>query len=103
MKEYNSIELRDVVQRLVGGYITPVGNTQYDNEAYKRQKTIQNLINLLIGDIVAVADCAGSQSSIEKARNQAVKWMNREKDYLEDYLEDILENVIEDNEEGEEE
>lgn len=91
MKVYNAIELRYIVQRLVGGYIEPVGNAEYDKGAYERQKTIQNLINMLTNDIIDVAGCIGRQASINKAHDQAVKWIN----YQKDYLEDILENVSE--------
>lgn len=98
MKEYNAIELRDIVQRLMGGYIRPLGSTGYDNEAYKRQKTMQDLVGLLIGDIIDVTDCTGSQASISKARNEAVGWMNDQKDYLEEILGNVIEEEGADNE-----
>ena len=71
MKEYSAGDLDDIIQKLNGGKIRPIGETNYDIEAFKRQETIQHLTDILIEDIFRVTECKGNESSVEKARNKA--------------------------------
>lgn len=83
MKEYTACELDDIVQKLNGGNIKPIGDTHYDRDAFKRQETIQHLTDILIEDIFRVTECKGNESSIEKARSEAFGWFNQLKEMIE--------------------
>ena len=74
MKEYTFCDLDDIIQRLNGGKIQPIGETRYDAEALKRQIKIQRLADILIDDIRRVMELKGNEASIEKARNYAAGW-----------------------------
>ena len=84
MSEYSACDLDDIIQKLNGGKIRPVGETNYDREALKRQETIQHLTDILIEDIFRVTECKGSESSVEKARNKAFGWFNQLIEMLEE-------------------
>ena len=77
MKEYSACDLDDIIQKLNGGKIRPIGETNYDGEALKRQETIQHLADILIEDIFRITECEGKESSIETARNKAFEWFNQ--------------------------
>lgn len=84
MKEYSACDLDDIIQKLNGGKIRPIGETNYDREAFKRQITIQHLIDILIEDIFRVTECEGNESSIETARCKAFEWFNQLIEMLEE-------------------
>ena len=84
MREYSACDLDDIVQKLNGGKIRPIGETNYDREALKRQETIQHLADILIEDIFRVTECKGNESSIETARNKAFGWFNQLIEMLEE-------------------
>jgi len=77
MREFSVCDLDDIIQKLNGGRIQPIGETNYDNCALKRQETIQNLTDILIDDIFRITECEGNESSIETARNKAFEWFNQ--------------------------
>lgn len=84
MREYSAYDLDDIVQKLNGGKIRPIGETNYDREALERQETIQCLANFLIEDIFRVTECKGNEFSVEKARNEAFGWFNQLIEMLEE-------------------
>ena len=84
MKEYSACDLDDIIQKLNGGKIRPIGETYYDGEALKRQETIQHLADILIEDIFRVTECKGNESSVEKARCKAFGWFNQLIEMLEE-------------------
>ena len=84
MKEYSACDLDDIIQKLNGGKIRPIGETNYDIEALKRQETIQHLADILIEDIFRVTECKGNESSVEKARCKAFGWFNQLIEMLEE-------------------
>lgn len=86
MRVFNFCDLDEIIQRLNGGKIQPVGETNYDKEALKRQETIQHLTDILIDDILRVTEIKGNEASIEEARNKAIKWFD-------DLLEMLKENM----------
>lgn len=84
MSEYSACDLDDIIQKLNGGKIRPIGETNYDREALKRQETIQHLTDILVEDIFQVTECKGNESSVEKARNKAFGWFNQLIEMLEE-------------------
>ena len=76
--------LYDIVDKLVGGDIQPVGETNYDHKAFDRQLEIQKLADYLIDDIFRITECKGNESSVELARNRAFGWFNELIEMLED-------------------
>lgn len=84
MKDFSFCDLDDIIQKLNGGKIQPIGETNYDREALKRQETIQHLADILIEDIFRVTECKGNESSVEKARNKAFGWFNQLIEMLEE-------------------
>lgn len=84
MNEYSACDLDDIIQKLNGGKILPIGETNYDREALKRQETIQHLADILIEDIFRVTECEGNESSVEKARCKAFGWFNQLIEMLEE-------------------
>ena len=76
MKKFDANDLDDIVWKLMGGDIQPIGETNYDDEALQRQIEIQRLADYLIEDIFRVTECKGREASVEKARKKAVKWFN---------------------------
>jgi hypothetical protein len=84
MIEYSACDLDDIIQKLNGGKIRPIGETYYDKEALKRQETIQHLADILIEDILRVTECKGNESSVEKAKNKAFGWVNQLIEMLEE-------------------
>jgi len=84
MREYSACDLDDIIQKLNGGKIRPIGETNYDREAFKRQETIQHLADILIEDIFRITECKGNESSVEKARCKAFGWFNQLIEMLEE-------------------
>ena len=75
MKTYNRHELYDLIQKLNGGDIQPIGSTEYDDSAFKRQKEIQGLTNFLLHEVFNVLECPGNEASVECAREEASRWL----------------------------
>lgn len=91
MKEsvFDEYDLYEIVKKLNGGDIRPVGETNYDRKALERQLTIQRVADLLIEDIFKVTDVNGSEASIKTARDMAFRWLYRIETMLEDNVHHI--------------
>lgn len=70
----NKYSLYDIVEKINGGGIVPVGETNYDKEAFKRMTEIENLIECLIDDMLRVSEKTGYEASVQTARDEAVGW-----------------------------
>lgn len=70
-KEYG---LYTIVNKINGGGIIPVGETNYDNEAFERMKNIEDLIEKLVDDMLRVYEQTGYEVSVHKAKDEAVGW-----------------------------
>ena len=89
--KFNDLSLYEIVKKLNGGEITPVGSTEYDNKALERQKNIQGLINCLVDDMYWTYMCDGSEYSVETARNEAKKWFRDLRTMIDENLPDLYE------------
>ena len=87
--KFNGTNLYEIVGRLNGGEIKPIGSTEYDNKALGRQKNIQDLIDFLIDDMYWVYACEGSEYSVETARNEARKWFRDLRTMIDENLPDL--------------
>ena len=92
-REFGADELFDIVQKLNGGQIHPIGSTEYDESAFSRQIVIQMLIDKLILDVFGITDYNGSQASVQKAKREAVKWLGRMRESIGDVFEEIEEGA----------
>ena len=95
----NKFELYDIVDRINGGGIEPIGESHYDRRAFVRMKEIENLANMLINDILYVYELEGHEASIVDARFEAERWLLDLKEILDDYL-PPTDKVGDDNESG---
>ena len=90
MRKY---ELYDIVEKLNGGSIIPVGETNYDNEAFMRMKEAEQLIECFIDDMLRVLETKGNEASISYARQEARKWFKEMQETIDEILkEDITEH-----------
>ena len=94
MRTFNFCDLDEIIQRLNGGKIQPIGETNYDKEALKRQETIQHLTDILIDDILRVVERKGNEASVEEARNKAIKWFDELLEMLEMNMPELWEKHI---------
>lgn len=88
--KFTYTNLYEIVGRLNGGEIKPIGSTEYDNKALERQKNIQGLIDMLIDDMYCVYACDGSEYSVETARNEAKKWFQNLMIMIDENLPDLF-------------
>lgn len=95
----NKFELYDIVDRINGGGIEPIGESHYDRRAFVRMKEIENLANMLIDDILRIYELEGHEASIVDARFEAERWLLDLKEILNDYL-PPTDKVGDDNESG---
>lgn len=103
MKKFDANDLDDIIWKLVGGDIQPIGETNYDYEALQRQIEIQRLADYLIEDIFRVAECKGWEASVEEARNKAFKWFNELIEMLEENFDIKMVRVEKEQKDGKEE
>lgn len=81
--------IQEVVNRLIGGKIEPLGDTEYDRKAYDRQEVTEDLIEYLLDSIIYVYEQRESpEASIQKAGEESKKFLQ----YIRDYITDVLEN-----------
>lgn len=73
MNDYN---LYEIVKNVSGGGIIPIGETNYDREAFKRMKEIEELMDSLIDDMMRITEQMGWQASVYKAKEEALSWFN---------------------------
>ena len=55
--------------------------THTDMYRLNAQIETQELVDYLIDDITDVAQTKGNEYSVEKARNEAIKWLKEKRDY----------------------
>ena len=80
--------LYDMVNKVNGGCILPIGETNYDKKAFERMKEVENLIEYLIDDMLRVYEQTGYEASISEARREADKWFWDMKTTIDEILED---------------
>lgn len=67
--------LYDIVDKVNGGGIIPIGETNYDNKAFMRMKEIENLIDMLVDDMLRVYEQKGYEASVQSAQREADKYL----------------------------
>lgn len=67
--------LYDIVEKVNGGGIIPIGETNYDKKAYERMKEIETLIDYLVEDMLRVYEQTGYEASIQDARQEADNYL----------------------------
>ena len=78
----------DVVTKIIGGEIAPIGETNYDSKAFLRMIDFENLSTLLIDKIGEVANQSGAEASVQSARHAARTWLFSTKELIEELLEE---------------
>ena len=85
--------LYDIVDKMVGGSIIPVGETNYDNKAFMRMKEVEDLAECLVDDMLRVLETKGNEASISDARQEAREWFKEMQETIDEILkEDITEH-----------
>ena len=68
----------DVVKKLIGGQIVPIGETREDDIRFERLKHTTELVDLLLEDIDRVASCSHrGEFSIKRSEEFASKFLDR--------------------------
>jgi hypothetical protein len=75
-------DLVDIVDKINGGDILPIGDSSYDVDAYRRLEQIELLIEHYIDKTIEVAEIGGRAASIDIAREEA-------RDFLKDIYEQL--------------
>ena len=83
MKTY---ALYDIVDKIVGGSIVPVGETNYDNKAFTRMLEVEELVEYLVDDMLRVLETKGNEASISEARQEARKWFKEMQETINEIL-----------------
>lgn len=78
--------LYDIVEKINGGGIIPVGETNYDNKAYMRMKEVEDLAECLVDDMLRVLETKGCEASISDARQEARKWFKQMQETIDEIL-----------------
>ena len=78
--------LYDIVDKVNGGGIIPIGETNYDKKAYERMREIETLIDYLIDDMLRVYEQKGYEASIQDAQKEADKYLRQLKDTIDEIL-----------------
>ena len=78
--------LYDIVDKINGGGIIPIGETNYDKKAYMRMKEIEDLAECLVDDMLRVYEQKGNEASIADAREEAGKWFKMMKETIDEIL-----------------
>ena len=79
--------LYDIVKNVNGGGIIPIGETNYDREAFERMEEIKELIDMLIDDMMRITEQRGCESSVWRAREDALSWFEGLKETANEVLE----------------
>lgn len=83
----DNIDLYQVIKRLRGGDIEPIGETHVDSKRLDMQYETQALIKKLIRDIVEIAELESFAGSIEEAHDEAVTCLTNIKECIEEVIE----------------
>lgn len=79
--------LADVVDKLVGGDIVPIGDTRYDELALERQKAVEDLIDYLLDGVLRCYECSDSYMySLRVAGDEARTYLLDKLDTLKSWL-----------------
>lgn len=78
----------DIVTKIIGGGIAPIGETNYDSKAILRMIDFEDLATLLIHKIGEVANQSGAEASVHSARHAARTWLFSTKERIEELLEE---------------
>lgn len=79
--------LADVVDKLVGGDIKPIGDTRYDELALERQKAVEELIDYLLDGVLRCYECSDSYMySLRVAGDEARTYLLDKLDTLKSWL-----------------
>jgi len=87
-----NFNLYEIVKKLNGGSILPVGETNCDNRAFERMKELESLTLELILDIVRVAELETYENSVDKARTDARAWLREVRENIDDVLQEVEED-----------
>lgn len=80
--------LIDVVDRLIGGDIIPVGDSAYDEKALERQKLVEDLIDYLLDGVLRCYEGLDSYMySVRVAADEARTYLMDKSDTLNAWLE----------------
>lgn len=79
----DNIDLYQVIRRLRGGDIDPIGETHVDAKRLDMQRETEALIEKLIQDIIEIAELESFAGSIEEARDEAITCLTNIKDWIE--------------------
>ena len=80
--------LYDIVTKIIGGRIDPIGETNYDSKALVRMMDYEGLANFIIDRIGAIANQSGVEASVQSARDTARTWLFSAKERIEEFLEE---------------
>ena len=80
--------LYDIVDKINGGGIVPIGETHYDNKAFLRMKEIETLIEYLVDDMLRVYEQKSYEASVRDASKEAEKWFKEMKETIDEILEE---------------
>lgn len=81
-----TFDLYEIVKQLNGGGVAPIGESNYDEKAFKRMQEQKNLVRLLIDDIERVAILEGYEASVCEAKTDAIDWLLNLKEDIEGVL-----------------
>lgn len=84
----DNIDLYQVIRRLRGGDIEPIGETHVDSKRFDMQRETQALIGSLLKDIGEIAELESFAGSIEEARDDAITCLTNIKEWIEEVIEE---------------
>lgn len=84
-----NFNLHEIVEKLNGGSILPVGETNCDNRAFERMKELESVALELILDIERVAELESNEYSVSRASTDARAWLREVRESIDDVLQII--------------
>ena len=82
-KEEPSWTLYRIVERMNGGDIEPLGETNYDKAVFERMERLENLIRDLIEDFMICGAMRAPEASIQDAATEANRFLKEIADWIE--------------------
>lgn len=64
----------DIVDRIIGGDIVPIGDTRYDELALERQKAVEDLIDYLLDGVLRCYECSDSYMYSLRVAGDEARW-----------------------------